>query len=203
MSHAAQFAADEHFVVALGDCIITGPVRSSLLKRMIAIHEQVGAAATIAVQQVLPADTSRYGIVALDGPADGASVRLADIVEKPGPQRAPSNLAVCARYVFSPVLFGYLAATAPGHAGEVQLTDAIRAMIAAGLPVLAVPLTTEERRLDVGDFRSYAKAFIRVMLTHPELGPQLRQYAAQLLAEGDAQEPGGLQVGPAPGAKQG
>ena len=150
---------------------------------MVATHTSVGAAATIAVQTVSPEATRKYGIVAPRDAICEGSFTLADIVEKPGPENAPSNLAVCARYIFSPVLFDYLDATAPGHGGEVQLTDAIRAMIADGLTVCAVPLAGSERRLDVGDFSSYARAFMSVMLNHPEYGSALREWTAGLLDE--------------------
>lgn len=183
VAHAAQFAGSDHFVVALGDCVIAGSRRSSLLKRMVAAHVEREAAATIAVQRVSPEATSRYGIVAPRGEWEGDATPLADIVEKPGPDKAPSDMAVCARYVFSPLVFQHLAVTKPGHGGEVQLTDAIRSMIAAGLPVQAVPLTPDEHRLDVGSFESYARAFIHVMLTHPELGPGLREYVGGLLED--------------------
>lgn len=179
--HARPFVGQDTFVVALGDCVIVGPERSSLMKRALETHERQGAAATIAVQRVPAEATSRYGIVDFEGPGEGVALRLRDIVEKPGPERAPSNLAVCARYVFSPVLFDYLERTAPGYGGEVQLTDAIGAMIHDGLPVYAVPLLESEERLDVGNFESYARAFIRVMLCHEELGPRLREYTSGLI----------------------
>lgn len=183
VAHAAEFAGHDHIVVALGDCVITSTERSSLLKRMLRLHEELEAAATIAVQHVGPEGTSKYGIVAPEGPAGGPALKLKDIVEKPGPEKAPSDLAVCARYILSPAVFEHLATTTPGHGGEVQLTDALRSMIAAGLPAYAVPLAPDEDRLDVGNFESYAKAFIRVMLGHPELGPILREYVAGLLEQ--------------------
>jgi UTP--glucose-1-phosphate uridylyltransferase len=181
VAHAEDFTSSDHFVVALGDCVITSPGRSDLLKRMVQTHSEMGAAATIAVQRVSPEATRKYGIVAPVGPADGPYVKLQDLVEKPGPDKAPSNLAVCARYVFSPAVFDYLRQTAPGHGGEVQLTDAIRGMVTAGLPVYAVPLAQGEARLDVGDFPSYARAFMEVMLKHPEYGPGLREFAHKFL----------------------
>jgi UTP--glucose-1-phosphate uridylyltransferase len=108
-------------------------------------------------------------------------LRLEGIVEKPGPEHAPSDLAVCARYVFSPDIFSHLRATAPGHGGEIQLTDAIRSLISAGLPVLAVPLQSGEERLDVGNQQSYARAFLRVALADAQLGEPLRRYLRGLL----------------------
>jgi UTP--glucose-1-phosphate uridylyltransferase len=194
VAHASQFAGRDHFVVALGDCLIIGAERSSLLKRMLVVHEERQASATIAVQTVPPEATSKYGIVAPEGDIEGDALKLCDILEKPGPEKAPSDLAVCARYVFSPILFDFLAGAEPGYGGEIQLTDAIRAMILDGRPVYAVPLSSDERRLDVGDFETYAQSFMRVMLADPELGPGLRQYAARLVAELDNKETAGKQV---------
>lgn len=191
VAHAEDFVAGEDFAVALGDCIITSTERSALLRRMVAAHAENQAAATIAVQRVAPEATRKYGIIDPVGEAQGLSVRLKDIVEKPGPDRAPSNLAVCARYVFSPTIFEFLRTTEPGHGGEVQLTDAIRAMVAAGLPVFAVPLAPDEARLDVGDFPSYTRAFMQVMLAHPDHGKDLREFARQLLADLDARDGAG------------
>lgn len=182
VAQAKRFVGQEHFVVALGDCVITSDTRASLLRRMLELHEGCDAAATIAVQRVPPEDTSRYGIVAPAADASGVGLKLRDIVEKPGPERAPSDLAVCARYVFSAEVFSFLAETPPDGRGEVQLTDAIRRMIAAGMPVYAVPLVGDEERLDVGSFESYAQSFMRVMLADPEYGPKLRPYAENLLA---------------------
>jgi UTP--glucose-1-phosphate uridylyltransferase len=193
VAHAEDFVGGDNFVVALGDCVITSTERSALLRRMVEVHTCQGAAATIAVQRVSVEGTRKYGIIAPAEEDQGEPMRLRDIVEKPGPDKAPSNLAVCARYVFAPSIFEFLRTTAPGHGGEVQLTDAIRAMIAAGLPVYAVPLAADERRLDVGDFPSYARAFMQVMLTHPQFGKSLRDFARQLVEELEATDDTGKQ----------
>jgi UTP--glucose-1-phosphate uridylyltransferase len=188
--HAADFARDDDFVVALGDCAIVGDGRPGLLERLVATHRTHGAAATIAVQRVSAEQTRRYGIVAVspsdsDVPNSGEvgwpAWRATGIVEKPGPEAAPSRWAVSARYVFSPRLFDFLRQTPPGYGGEIQLTDAIAAMITAGLPVWVVPLDEKEIRLDVGNSLAYGKAFIRTVLSQPETGPALRDYVAALL----------------------
>ncbi len=181
VAHAEQFVGHDPFVVALGDCVILEPIRAGLLGRMMRFHESHAAAATIAVQRVTPEDTTRYGIVAPAASREQDALRLEGIVEKPGPEHAPSDLAVCARYVFSPDIFSHLRATAPGHGGEIQLTDAIRSLISAGLPVLAVPLQSGEERLDVGNQQSYARAFLRVALADAQLGEPLRRYLRGLL----------------------
>ena len=190
--HGADFAGEQDFVVALGDCAIVGDGRPSLLERLLATHASRGAAATIAVQRVSAEQTRRYGIVAVDmghrrdagataAGEDWEAFPVTGIVEKPGPEAAPSRWAVSARYVFSPRLFDFLRETTPGYGGEIQLTDAIEAMIKAGLPVWVVPLGEKEIRLDVGNNLAYSRAFMRTVLSDPETGPALREYAAALL----------------------
>ncbi len=175
------FAGDEHFMVALGDCVIVGPEPSGPMRRVLTAHIEAGADASILVQPVSLEATGRYGIVKPGAAVGADAFELDDIVEKPGPDAAPSRLAVCARYVFSPILFDYLRGLDPGHGAEVQLTDAVRAMIAAGRRVVAVPLRAGEMRLDVGNVTGYARAFIRTMLTDAQCGEGLRAWTAKLL----------------------
>jgi len=182
VSCGEQFASAEHFVVALGDCTMTGP---QPLQRLVEAHRRHGADVSIVVQHVGREATKRYGIVAPGQRLDETSLAMTDIVEKPGPDAAPSRYAVAARYVFSPALFRYIAALEPGLGGEIQLTDAIRAMLADGLKGIAVPLMPGEHRLDVGNIASYGRAFIRTMLTDPGHGEGLRSYTANLLAHID------------------
>lgn len=182
ISYGAQFAGGEHFAVLLGDCIIEGHEVGGAMKRLVQIHLEQQAQVSILLQTVSAEATRRYGIVA-PGPdiADGV-FEMADIVEKPGPEKAPSSYAVAARYVFSPALFDYLRAVKPGHGGEVQLTDAIRQMLADGHRGVGVALGEDERRLDVGNFESYSRSFMRIMLTDDRYGAILRDYARELLA---------------------
>ena len=184
--HGEDFVGAQDFVVALGDCAIVGDGRPSLLERLIHTHRSQGAAATIAVQRVSAEQTRRYGIVAVDeahagGEAGFPAFPVTGIVEKPGPEAAPSRWAVSARYVFSPSVFGFLRETAPGLGGEIQLTDAIEGMVQAGLPVWVVPLGEKEIRLDVGNNLAYGRAFIRTVLSDPQTGPALREYVTALL----------------------
>lgn len=178
--HGEDFAGSQDFVVALGDCVIVGPQSPSLLQRLVAVHREKRAAATVAVQRVTAEQTWRYGIVAVEGDA-GGPLAVRGIVEKPGPEAAPSRWAVSARYAFSPQIFDYLRQVQPGYGGEIQLTDAIAAMVEAGLPVWAVPLGEKEIRLDVGNKISYGRAFVRTMLSDPQAGPEFQTYLAALL----------------------
>lgn len=159
---AAGAVGERAFVVALGDGIIAGPTRASLLLRMLAMYEREDARAVVAAQQVPEVDIPRYGIFAPGEKCrDGFSV--VDLIEKPPIERAPSNLAVCARYVFHPTLFDYLGRQAPGTGGEIQLTDAIATMARDCGGVYACPLAPDECRLDVGNLNSYYDAVRRTL----------------------------------------
>ena len=104
-----------------------------------------------------------------------------DLVEKPSREEAPSNLAVAARYVFSPRIFEFIDKTEPGKGGELQITDSIRLMLRAGLPVLGVRLGEGERRYDIGNFQSYFEAFFDFSLSDPELGERFKRYVLRRL----------------------
>jgi UTP--glucose-1-phosphate uridylyltransferase len=132
------------------------------------------------LEEVLPKDVIHYGIAQPRGAA-GEVFELADLIEKPGLSEAPSNLAVAARYVFSPAIFPCLEKTPPGKADEIQLTDAIRLLIRQGGKVLGVCLPEGERRFDIGNFDSYFAAFAEFALADPQFGPALRERIAKLL----------------------
>ncbi len=180
ISIAEPFAADQPFVVALGDSIIVSRARQPLLKRMIAVHERHRPAATIAVEMVPRASVNRYGIVAPKGAVDSVFA-IKDIVEKPAPERAPSNLSAAGRYVLEPAIFDAIRRTKPGVGGELWLTDALRVLLRDGNEVLCVKLRSSERRLDIGNFLSYFQAFLALSLSDPEHGPALRRWARALL----------------------
>ena len=177
VNHAREFAGDDHFVVALGDSIVKAPDGSSLLRMMIDDHLRSGAACTIAVEEVDASEVHRYGIVKPKAGADPAGdFEVEDLVEKPRPGAAPSNLAIAARYVFSPVVFEAIRRTAPDRNGDVQLTDSIRLLLHMGHQVRAMRLRPGERRYDIGNFESYFKAFIDFALADEKYGYLVRQY---------------------------
>lgn len=177
--YAERFSGSGPFIVALGDAIIGRHEPSPIVARLTAAFEASGAACAIAVQAVPRELAPRYGMVA--GEPDGHHLRVTGLVEKPAPADAPGDLAVAARYVFSPAIFGALRATPPGHGGEVQLTDAIRRLLDAGEHVVAVTLGPEDRRYDVGTVESYCATFLEFALTDPRYGERLRERAAALL----------------------
>ncbi len=178
ISLGAEFVDDENCVVALGDSLIAGQDPASPLRDMMKAHLDLKAAAIVAVEQVPAEDTFRYGIVspkAQDVPPS-EPVLMSDIIEKPPRGSAPSNLAVAARYVFSPALFEVLPRVLPDRRGEIQLTDGIRLLIQMGLPVYAWLLPPQNRRYDIGNFESYFRTFIDFALADERYGYMVRQY---------------------------
>jgi UTP--glucose-1-phosphate uridylyltransferase len=171
------------FVVALGDSIIGLHAQSKVVRVMIEEFGARQADAVIAFERVAPDEVIHYGIARPQ--QDSAEVfDLLDLIEKPEVDEAPSNLAVAARYVFSPAIFDYLKRTPPGKGDEIQLTDAIRMLIRAGGRVVGVSLADGEKRFDIGNFESYFEAFVEFALSDPVYGGGLRDRIARLLGAG-------------------
>jgi UTP--glucose-1-phosphate uridylyltransferase len=179
---AEHFVGGEPFLVSLGDSIIRSPVPGEALRRLIKTHERERAAATILFETVAPEDVVQYGIAQPKG-EPGAEFAVEDLVEKPSAAEAPSTLAVAARYVFDPVIFDYIRQTPPGRGGEIQITDSMRWMLRDGRRIWGVQLGEAERRLDIGNHKSYFQAFFELSLADPELGPSFRDYVSRRLAE--------------------
>ena len=178
---AEEFVRGEDFIVALGDSIIQTTNRTNLLRDMIRVHQQHGAACTVAVEEVPAEDVYRYGVVkpSKEEGEGTYAFPIEDLVEKPRPAAAPSNLAIAARYVFSPALFEAIHRTVPDRSSELQLTDSIRLLLQMGHPVWGVKLRSGERRYDIGNFESYFKAFIDFALADEKYGYMIRQYLKQ------------------------
>jgi UTP--glucose-1-phosphate uridylyltransferase len=181
VAHGEQFVGDEAFAVLLPDDIIDD--RDELLGRMLEVQAEHGGI-VLGLIDVPRAEIRKYGCVA---PADGADatddvVAIADLVEKPDPDAAPSTLAIIGRYVLPPQIFDALRGTTPGAGGEIQLTDAMRALARAGVPVHGVVF--RGRRYDTGDRLEYVKAVVQLAGRHPEVGPDftawLREYVSKL-----------------------
>ncbi len=176
------FAAGEPFVVAFGDSIVNTSSGRPLLQRMIDSHLRHRAACTIGAYEVPEEQMHHYGIL-VPKAATAADSKLTAILEKPTPEQTSSRLAVSARYVFSPAIFFHIRATVPSPSGEIYLTDAIAALIAASAPVRAVRLGTGEQRWDIGNHLSYFLSFIAYALDDPEWGAQIRAYMREKLAD--------------------
>lgn len=177
-----NFAGEEPFVVALGDSILGLHANSQTVARMMEIFEDRRASCIIAVEEVPTEQTVHYGIVRpAEAGENGDCFRIANLVEKPKPGEAPSNLAIAGRYVFSPVIFDMIRRVQPDRKGEIQLTDAIQLMCEEGKRVLAVKLPPGERRYDIGNFPSYFETFVEFALADPVHGPCFRASLERML----------------------
>ena len=162
-----NFVSNQPLVVALGDSLIGLGGHGTLLARMLSEFETRKADIVIAFDEVPDDQVNRFGIAC---PISDTNVfELADLIEKPELGTAPSNLAVAARYIFAPQIFQALKQTPPGKDDEIQLSDAIRSLIADGAKTVGVRLQSNERRFDVGDLQSYVRTFTEFALNDPQL----------------------------------
>lgn len=171
---AREAVGGEPFAVLLPDDLM---VPGSLGELIEAFHAR-GAGGIVAVEDVPPAETGRYGIVDV-GEDRGPVGRVRSIVEKPDPAEAPSSLGVVGRYVFDASIMDLLAETAPGAGGEIQLTDAI-AKLAAGAGVYACRFSGE--RYDCGDRPGWLRATAALALLADRPDGGYRRHVESLLA---------------------
>jgi UTP--glucose-1-phosphate uridylyltransferase len=164
-----EHVGNEPFAVLLPDDLFTE--RSTLLNDMVAVHERFGAS-VIALKRCAPSEISLYGCVRPEEVEPGI-VRVHDIVEKPSPEEAPSDLGVMGRYVFTPEIFDAIDRVQPGKGGEIQLTDAI-GILGQDQPVYG--LIFETGRYDVGNKLDYLRATVELALDRPDLGPEFREF---------------------------
>ena len=130
--------------------------------------------------EVPPDETQRYGVIEPDPSVDTGDPRLTKVrglVEKPEPGRSPSNLAIIGRYVLTPKVFDKLEQTPGGAGGEIQLTDAIEALMAEQD---VYGYAFEGVRYDAGTTMGWLKASVELALQRPDVGPQFREYLAGL-----------------------
>jgi len=168
---AKPVVGNEAFAIILADDLIRNDDGPGVVEQMADVYERTGAS-VLSVQEVPPGETDKYGIVATEAQPDG-TLRVVSIVEKPKPADAPSNLAVVGRYLLTPTIFDKLEHTTPGAGGEIQLTDAIAALL-ADEPVIAYPFVG--KRYDCGSKEGYLEATVEYALTHPDLGESFRAY---------------------------
>jgi UTP--glucose-1-phosphate uridylyltransferase len=171
---ARAFVDGDPFAVLLADDIIDGP--TPCLVQMQQVTRRFPGM-VVAVMQVPREETSSYGII--EGTAVAPGVwDVSRLVEKPEPADAPSNLAIVGRYILTPGIFDAIEHTEPGRNGEVQLTDAIEAM----LPFKKVyACEFKGTRYDIGDRMGLLKANIALALKRPELAGDLRQFLSETL----------------------
>ncbi len=160
---------DEPFAVLLADDLIIA--KRAVTRQMVDIHSRYNNA-VLGVQEVPRIDTGSYGIVATRPLADRLEA-IDAIVEKPKPDLAPSTLAVVGRYILTPRIFHHLENVKPGAGGEIQLTDAIAALLSEQ-QVLAYRY--EGTRYDCGSKLGYLQATLEIGQSHPEVGNDFREY---------------------------
>lgn len=170
---AQAAVGDEPFAVILADDLIDAP--KGALKQMVDVYNQSGNS-VLGVETIDPSQTGSYGIVEVEQLKNYQ--RIINIVEKPKPEEAPSNLAVVGRYILTPRIFDLLTNLPRGAGGEIQLTDGIARLLDHEF-VLAHAF--EGKRYDCGSKLGYLEATVAYGLKHPETGEQfkelLKQYA--------------------------
>jgi UTP--glucose-1-phosphate uridylyltransferase len=174
VAHAEHHMGGQPFAVLLGDDIITQS--DPLLERMIAVYERYGRS-VIAVEEVRREEIHLYGAIKPEWVEDDLA-RVIDIVEKPAPEEAPSNLAAIGRYVLTPEIFDAIRETPPGAGDEIQLTDAL-ASLAREQAVYAYRF--EGTRYDIGKKLDYLRATVEVAASRDDLGPEFRAFLADLV----------------------
>lgn len=181
LGHAVGMArdhiGDEPFVVMLPDDICHPS--SGILAGMLVAHERTGSS-VLCLREVDRRETALYGCAAVT-PAADSLVQVHDLVEKPSPEEAPSNLGVMGRYVLTPGIFGAIAATKPGRGGEIQLTDAIK-LLSGREDVFGY--TFKEGRFDTGNKIDFLKATVLFALEREDLGPQFRAFLEEVVGRG-------------------
>ena len=166
---ARDHVGDAPFAVLLGDTIVHG--KPPATRQLLDVFRKYGTS-VVALEEVSRDRVSRYGVVAPE-PIDERVCRILDLVEKPAPEKAPSNLAVASRYVLTPDIFGFLDQVKPGKGGEIQITDALR-MQAQQKPIHGCRV--DARRLDIGNTLGFIKANILLGLERTDLRGDLADF---------------------------
>ena len=173
ISCAKTFVGNEPFAVMLGDDIVDSS--TPCLKQLIDCYDEYKTS-ILGVQQVPTKDVSKYGIV------KGLHIeervyKVKDLIEKPSVEEAPSNIAILGRYIITPKIFNILEETPPGKNGEIQLTDALKALIK---DEAMYAYNFQGKRYDVGDKLGFLQATIEFALKREDLRKPFLQYLSTL-----------------------
>ncbi|NJD07591.1 MAG: UTP--glucose-1-phosphate uridylyltransferase GalU [Methylococcaceae bacterium] len=171
---ARAVIGDEPFAVILADDLVDDEA-AGCLHQMVKVFEE-WQCSVLGVERVDPSETGSYGIVRSNSIGNSLG-RVEQIVEKPKPENAPSNLAVVGRYILTPAIFDKIENVARGSGGEIQLTDAI-AMLMNDEPVLSYEF--HGKRYDCGSKLGYLVATVEQGLKHPELRESFKTYLQNL-----------------------
>ncbi len=171
-----EIIGEEPFAVILADDVIDSEV--PCIKQLMEIYNKFGSN-VVSLEKVPMEDTKSYGIIKGKRIAERI-YEIEDMVEKPDPSSAPSDLAIIGRYILTPTIFKTLSKTPPGAKGEIQLTDAIRALI----PEEKVyGYLFEGKRYDAGDKFGFIKATIELSLKREDIGDKVKNYLLSLAKE--------------------
>ena len=170
---ARTLVGGEPFGVFLGDDIIVS--RTPCMRQLLDVHARYQGP-VVAVMRIPGPDIGRYGVIT-PRPLGGNVYEVLDMVEKPAPADAPSDLAIIGRYVLTPDIFPILAETPPDSRGEIQLTNGLRTL-RERRPIYAVEF--EGTRYDTGDKLGFLKATVAFALARPDLGADFRAYLKSL-----------------------
>ncbi len=172
---AKSVVGDEPFAVILADDLIANRDGDGCMIQMVEQYDK-NQCSILGVERVNPQETDKYGIVKTKEVSPSVG-RVEMIIEKPAPERAPSNLAVVGRYILTPAIFEKIETTERGAGGEIQLTDAIAALM-TDEQVLAYEF--EGKRYDCGSKLGYLQATVEYGLEHDELKGDFRDYLKNL-----------------------
>lgn len=171
---AKAFIGDEPFVVMLGDDLMKSTV--PLTKQLMNDYQKTNSS-TIAVMQVPKEDTDKYGIIAPNGEVERGLFGVKEFVEKPKPEKAPSQYAIIGRYLLQPEIFDLLETQEAGSGGEIQLTDAINRL---NKTQRVFARNYKGVRYDVGDKFGFVRTTIEYGLEHPQIKTELKAYLKSL-----------------------
>jgi UTP--glucose-1-phosphate uridylyltransferase len=164
---AKKHVGNEPFAVMLGDDIVVSD--RPCIGQLVDVFEDVGAS-VVGVEQVPKSKVHRYGVIKGKRVKDDI-YKVEDLVEKPSPEEAPSDMAIIGRYVLKPEIFGFLEKIGPGKGGEYQLTDAMRLLCRkSGL----FGLKFKGRRFDIGSKADWVRATVALSMERPDLAEELR-----------------------------
>jgi UTP--glucose-1-phosphate uridylyltransferase len=177
VGRAKAVIGDEPFAVVLADDLIDDNASGCLHQMVKAFDEW--QCSLLGVERIDPSETQSYGIVRANSIGNNLG-RVEEIVEKPKPDKAPSNLAVVGRYILTPAIFDKLEKVTKGAGGEIQLTDAIAALL-KDEPVLSYEF--HGKRYDCGSKLGYLIATVEQGLKHPELRDSFKDYLSNLVID--------------------
>jgi UTP--glucose-1-phosphate uridylyltransferase len=177
---ASSHVGDSAFAVLLGDEFVD--MDEPLLPSMLDLQAETGGI-VLAFMEVKPEETSRYGIASVSPSTHGDDiVEVTGLVEKPSPEDSPSNLAVLGRYILPPSIFDAIQNTKPGSGGEIQLTDAMAALLEDGTPVHGI--IYRGHRYDTGMPLGYLQAVVQLAVKRADLGNEFRSWLEEFVAGG-------------------